>query len=93
MKQFNQAAKNKAAESSNPMMNMMGNLLGGGGGGGANGNSGNQGSAGQNGNKTDGTPGSAANTTNYSSVAIVPGNNYSVTVPSGGTVTISWDAQ
>ena len=37
MKQFNQAAKNKAAESSNPMMSMMGNILGGGGGGGAGG--------------------------------------------------------
>ena len=37
MKQFNQAAKNKAAESSNPMMSMMGNLLGGGGGGGSGG--------------------------------------------------------
>ncbi len=66
---------------------------GGGGGGGGNGQSGSNGEAGEPGFKNDGNPGSNANTTNYSSVSITPGSNYSVSVPSGGTVTISWDAQ
>ena len=49
--------------------------------------------AGNPGNKKPWKPRKCCQYNTFTDISITPFNNYSVTVPSGGTVTISWDAQ